>query len=869
MEISKNFDSKNLESKWYDYWIKNKYFSSIPNEKTPYTIVIPPPNVTGILHMGHMLNNTIQDILIRKARLEGFNACWIPGTDHASIATEAKVVNKLKSQGITKKDLTRDEFLNHAWDWTEEHGGLILEQLKKLGCSCDWDRTKFTLDNDMSESVIKVFIELHEKNLIYKGYRMVNWDPEAKTTLSNEEVIYEEVNSKLYHIKYKIIGSEETLSVATTRPETIFGDTAIAINPSDERYTHLKGKKVLIPIVNKEIPVIYDDYVDIEFGTGCLKVTPAHSENDKIIGDKHNLEIVDIFNEDATLNHFGLHFEGLDRFVVRDKISIELNEIGALSKTKDHINSVGKSERTKCIIEPRLSEQWFLKMEDISKPALDAVMKDEIKLFPKKFKNTYRNWMENVRDWNISRQLWWGHQIPVYYYDTNKSKYVVAENIDLALEKAKKESGNYNLKLSDLSQEEDVLDTWFSSWIWPISVLDGIRNPENDEFKYYYPTNDLVTGPDILFFWVARMIVSGLEFKKNIPFSSVYFTGLVRDKQGRKMSKQLGNSPDAVKLIEDFGADSVRVGLLLSAPAGNDLLFDESLCQQGKNFSNKVWNSFRLISSWKVSKEIQQSDYSKSAVEWFENKFNLRLLEIEDHFSKYRISDALMSIYKLVWDDFCSWYLEIVKPGYQQPLDFSTYNSSIILFKKCLTVMHPFMPFITEEIWSKIKSENDSSLVVSKWPKHMKGNKSVIEKFQEITDLVSGVRKFRKNKGISFKEEITLFSKVVFEKELVSVLLKLSNVVLTNDFSKKELNTTSFIVGSNEFHVNNKVDEIEDTAKIKQDLDYNLGFLKSIKAKLSNKRFVENAPKNVLENELKKEKDTLAKIAILKSKLIN
>ena len=867
MDISKNFDSKTLESKWYEFWMENNYFSSVPNNKPPYTIVIPPPNVTGILHMGHMLNNTIQDILIRKARLQGFNSCWIPGTDHASIATEAKVVNKLKSQGINKSDLSRNEFLEHAWNWTDEHGGLILEQLKILGCSCDWDRTKFTLDDDMSESVIKVFIDLYNKDLIYKGYRMVNWDPEAMTTLSNEEVIHEEVNSKLFYINYKIVGSEDSISVATTRPETIFGDTAIAINPSDERYAHLKGKKVIIPIVNKEIPIIFDNYVEMDFGTGCLKVTPAHSENDKIIGDKHKLEVIDVFNDDATLNNYGLHYNGLDRFVVRSKISKELDQIGALIKTKNHLNKVGKSERTKCIIEPKLSEQWFLKMEKISKPALKAVMEDEVKLFPKKFKNTYKNWMENVRDWNISRQLWWGHQIPVYYYGDNKSDFVVAETKAQALTEAITKTKNSNLNLDDLVQEEDVLDTWFSSWIWPISVLDGIRNPENPDFKYYYPTNDLVTGPDILFFWVARMIVSGLEFKDTKPFSSVYFTGLVRDKQGRKMSKQLGNSPDAVKLIKDFGADSVRVGLLLSAPAGNDLLFDESLCQQGKNFSNKVWNSFRLLSSWTVSDKINQSEHSKAGVEWFEEKFNLKLIEIEDHFDKYRISDALMTIYKLVWDDLCSWYLEIVKPGFEKPIDRTTYDQTIIFFKKCLTIMHPFMPFISEEIWSKIKSDLESPLIISDWPKSKKVNKSIINEFESLTELISSIRKYRKEKSVSFKENLILFSKVSLNKKANAILLKLANTEITNDFSEMHENSSSFIVGSNEFHFNNKTDLIEDFSKIQQDLDYNLGFLKSIKAKLSNKRFVDNAPKNVINNELKKEKDTLSKIEILKNKL--
>ena len=869
MEISKNFDKKTLESKWYSFWMENNYFSSVPNNKTPYTIVIPPPNVTGILHMGHMLNNTIQDILIRKARLQGFNACWIPGTDHASIATEAKVVNKLKSQGINKSDLSRNEFLEHAWSWTDEHGGLILEQLKILGCSCDWDRTKFTLDSDMSESVIKVFVELYNRNLIYKGYRMVNWDPEALTTLSNEEVIHEEVNSKLYYISYKIKDSKESISVATTRPETIFGDTAIAINPNDERYSHLKGKKVIIPILNKEIPIIFDDYVEMDFGTGCLKVTPAHSENDKIIGDKHKLEVIDIFNDNATLNNYGLHYKGLDRFDVRSKISKELEELGALIKTKNHLNKVGKSERTRCIIEPKLSEQWFLKMEKISKPALKAVMNDDIQLFPKKFKNTYKNWMENIRDWNISRQLWWGHQIPVYYYGENKSDFVVAESKDLALIQAIKKTGNSNLTLDSLFQDEDVLDTWFSSWIWPISVLDGIRNPENPDFKYYYPTNDLVTGPDILFFWVARMIVSGLEFKNSKPFSSVYFTGLVRDKQGRKMSKQLGNSPDAVKLIKDFGADSVSVGLLLSAPAGNDLLFDESLCQQGKNFSNKVWNSFRLISSWTVSDDLNQSEYSKVGIEWFDQKFNLKLIEIEDHFDKYRISDALMTIYKLVWDDLCSWYLELVKPGFEKSIDRTTYIETINFFKKCLSIMHPFMPFITEEIWSKIKLDIKPPLIISDWPKSKKVNKSIINDFEKLTSLISSIRKYRKEKSLSFKENLILFSTAFINKKSRAVLLKLANTDVTNDFSEKLDNSSSFIAGSNEFHFNNKTDEKEDFLKIQQDLDYNLGFLKSIQAKLNNKRFVDNAPKNVLDNELKKEKDALSKIEILKNKLKN
>ena len=867
MDIVKNFDAKNLESKWYKFWTEKNYFHSTPNQKVPYTIVIPPPNVTGILHMGHMLNNTIQDILIRRARLQGFNACWVPGTDHASIATEAKVVEKLKNDGIDKKDLSREEFLGHAWEWTDKHGGLILEQLKKLGCSCDWERTKFTLDDEMSESVIKVFVDLFEKNLIYKGNRMVNWDPQAKTTLSNEEVIYEEVQSKIFYIKYKISNSSETISVATTRPETIFGDTAIAVNPSDERYLKLKGKKAIIPILNKEIPIITDDYVDLEFGTGCLKVTPAHSENDKIIGDKHNLEIIDILNNDGTLNKYGLHYQGEDRFVVRSKISDELKNMGALIKVEPYLTKVGKSERTKCVIEPKLSDQWFLKMEEISKPALKAVNDDEVKLFPKKFKNTYRNWMENIRDWNISRQLWWGHQIPVYYYGSNNKDFVVAENIEKALEKVKKKTGNSNLGKEDLVQDSDVLDTWFSSWIWPISVFDGIRNPKNKDFNYYYPTNDIVTGPDILFFWVARMIVSGFEFKQSKPFSSVYFTGLVRDKQGRKMSKQLGNSPDALKLIEDFGADSVRVGLLLSAPAGNDLLFDESLCQQGKNFSNKIWNSYRLVKSWNVSDSIEQNESSMAAIEWFENKFNSKLIEIDDHFKKYRISDALMTIYKLVWDDYCSWFLEIVKPNQGNPIDSSTYNSTLYFLEKCLIILHPFMPFISEEIWSGIKKDEEDPLIIKDWPKPSKIEESLLNDFNHISNLVTNIRKYRNEKGISYKERIELYSSSVLKNKNKSIVLKLANSEIKEDLSIEDPNSISLIVDSKQYFVKNYFESEDDLKKIENDLKYNLGFLKSVQSKLNNKRFVDNAPESVVKNEMKKEKDTKAKIRMLELKL--
>ena len=867
MNIVKSFDAKKLESKWYKFWMENNYFDSIPNEKKPYTIVIPPPNVTGILHMGHMLNNTIQDILIRKARLQGFNACWVPGTDHASIATEAKVVEKLKNEGIDKSELTREEFLQHAWNWTDKHGGLILEQLKKLGCSCDWKRTKFTLDSEMSESVIKVFIDLFEKKLVYKGFRMVNWDPQAKTTLSNEEVIYEEEESKIFYIKYKILNSSETISVATTRPETIFGDTAIAVNPSDERYHKFEGMKAIIPILNKEIPIIKDDYVDSEFGTGCLKVTPAHSENDKIIGDKHKLEIVDILNDDGTLNDFGLHYKGLDRFVVRDKICDELKKIKSLIKVEPYLTNVGKSERTKCIIEPKLSEQWFLKMEDISKPALNAVNRDDVKLFPKKFKNTYRNWMENIRDWNISRQLWWGHQIPVYYFKSNRKDFVVAENIEKAVEKARKKSGNNSLEEKDLEQENDVLDTWFSSWIWPISVFDGIRNPTNKDFNYYYPTNDLVTGPDILFFWVARMIVSGFEFKKLKPFNSVYFTGLVRDKQGRKMSKQLGNSPDAIKLIDDFGADSVRVGLLLSAPAGNDLLFDESLCKQGKNFSNKIWNSYRLIKSWEVSSSVDQNDYCKAGIEWFENKFDSKLIEIDDHFKKYRISDALMCIYKLVWDDFCSWYLEIVKPSFGLPIDNITFKNTLLFLEKCLIVLHPFMPFISEEVWGGIKNPDDNPLIIKNWPKSKKINNTLLKDFSHISNLVSGIRKYRNENGISFKDKIELFSLHKLKSNNKSIVLKLANTEIIGDISHKDLNADSLIIDSNEYFINNFSNSKSDIKKISEDLEYNQAFLKSVQSKLRNKRFIENAPKNVVNNEKKKEEDIKIKIKMLESKL--
>ncbi|MGB2253095.1 MAG: valine--tRNA ligase, partial [Flavobacteriaceae bacterium] len=734
MQIPSKFVSQNVEDKWYSYWMEKDFFSSTPDDREPYTIVIPPPNVTGVLHMGHMLNNTLQDIIIRRARMQGYNACWVPGTDHASIATEAKVVARLKEQGIEKSTLTREVFLEHAWDWTHEYGGVILEQLKKLGCSCDWKRTKFTLDQDMSASVIDTFVRLYDKGLIYRGYRMVNWDPEAKTTLSDEEVIYEERDGQLYHIAYNVVDSDEKVIIATTRPETLLGDTAVCIHPQDERYAKLKGKQLIVPIANRKIPIIEDEYVDMEFGTGCLKVTPAHDVNDKALGEKHQLEVIDIFNDDATLNHHGLEYEGLDRFVVRKKIAKALEASGQLVKKENHRHKVGTSERTKAVIEPRLSDQWFLKMEGLAKPAIAAVLENkEVKLVPEKFKNTYRHWMENIRDWNISRQLWWGQQIPAYYYGKDNSQFVVAKDKTTALELAKAASGDATLKPSDLRQDEDVLDTWFSSWLWPISVFNGVLEPDNPEINYYYPTQDLVTGPDILFFWVARMIMSGYELREEKPFSNVYLTGLVRDKQGRKMSKQLGNSPDALALIEEFGADAVRVGLMLSSAAGNDLLFDESLCQQGKNFANKIWNAYRLVEGWEVNENKKMPPLNKAAIQWYKNLFYQTLSTIDDHYSKYRISDALMSLYKLIWDDFCSWFLEMVKPNYGDPIDRDTLAEVKVLFEDNLRLLHPFMPFITEEIWHFIgERDTGEALVVSDWPKAQSTDQDCIEDFEMV-----------------------------------------------------------------------------------------------------------------------------------------
>jgi valyl-tRNA synthetase len=870
--IPAQFNATEVEKKWYDYWMKNNYFHSKPDHRKPYTITIPPPNVTGVLHMGHMLNNTIQDVLIRRARLKGFNACWVPGTDHASIATEAKVVAKLKSEGINKNDLSREEFLVHAYAWTDKYGGTILEQLKQLGCSCDWDRTKFTMDPDMSASVIKSFVDLYNKGYIYRGYRMVNWDPEAKTTLSDEEVIFEEQQGKLYYLKYKIEGSSDFLTVATTRPETIFGDTAICINPNDERYNHLKGKSAIVPICGRIIPIIEDDYVDIEFGTGCLKVTPAHDINDKTLGEKHKLEIIDIFNDDATLNSYGLYYQGKDRFIVREEIAKELETIGALAKTEIHLNKVGTSERTKAVIEPRLSDQWFLSMEELVKPAIKAVLETkEIKLYPSRFDNTYRHWLENIRDWNISRQLWWGQQIPAYFYGDGKEDFVVAENIEDALKLAREKTQNTKLETQNLKQDQDALDTWFSSWLWPIAVFGGIMQPDNEDFKYYYPTNDLVTGPDILFFWVARMIIAGYEYTGEKPFSNVYLTGLVRDKQRRKMSKSLGNSPEPLKLIEKFGADGVRVGLLLSASAGNDIMFDEELCNNGKAFANKIWNAFRLIKGWEVS-EITQPESSKVAIEWYESKLQKTLLEIEDHFDKYRLSDALMSIYKLVWDDFCSWFLEIIKPAYQQPIDRVTFNKAIELLEANLKLLHPFMPFLTEEIWHHIAERTPKqALIIAEYPKMGSFNEKLIADFEFTTDVIAGLRTIRKEKNIAMKDAIDL--KVVNNEKVStyfdSVIIKLGNLVSLEYIIEKIDGALTYRVKSNEYFipVSGTIDIASEIAKLTEELKYTQGFLRSVQSKLSNEKFVGGAPQKVLETERKKEADALAKITTINQSL--
>lgn len=872
MSLASKYNPKDVENKWYSYWMKNNYFHSTPNEKEPYTIVIPPPNVTGVLHMGHMLNNTIQDVLIRRARLKGFNACWVPGTDHASIATEAKVVAKLKEQGIKKTDLTRDEFLKHAWDWTHEHGGIILEQLKKLGASCDWERTKFTMDADLSESVTQVFIDLYDKGLIYRGYRMVNWDPSAKTTLSDEEVIYEEKPGKLYYVNYQIENSNETLTIATTRPETILGDTAICIHPNDPRFTHLKGKNAIVPIANRVIPIIEDEYVDVEFGTGCLKVTPAHDPNDKELGEKHQLEVIDIFNDDATLNAFGLHYEGKDRFVVRNEITEELQKLGYLLKVENYLHKVGTSERTKEVIEPKISAQWFLSMENMVKPALKAVLEDEeIKFFPKHYNNTYKHWLENIKDWNISRQLWWGHQIPAYYYGSGIEDFIVAETIEQAAEKAALKT-NKKITINDLKQDPDALDTWFSSWLWPISVFDGIRNPNNKDIAYYYPTNDLVTGPDIIFFWVARMIFAGYEFRNEKPFSNVYFTGIVRDKQRRKMSKSLGNSPDPLELIEKYGADGVRVGMLLCSAAGNDLLFDEDLCEQGRNFSNKIWNAFRLIKGWQVDANLEQPQYAKTAIDWYKSRFQQALLDVENSFNQYRISEALMTIYKLIWDDFSSWFLEMIKPDYQQPIDKKTFDSGILFLENNLKILHPYMPFLSEEIWQNISARTpNEALIIAQYPVVETFDAKLISEFKFASEVIAAIRTVRKDKNIPFKNTVELF---VLNNEngstkFDSVISKLGNISKLLYVTENVEDALSFRVKSNEYFIPiiGDIDVEAEKAKLAEELKYTQGFLKSVQAKLSNDRFVNNAPAQVIETERKKEADALAKIKTLKASL--
>jgi valyl-tRNA synthetase len=873
METPKIYEAGRAEAKWYKYWVENGFFKSTPDEREPYTVVIPPPNVTGVLHMGHMLNNTIQDVLVRRARMLGKNACWVAGTDHASIATEAKVVAKLKSEGIQKTDLTRDEFLQHAWDWTEKHGGIILEQLKKLGASCDWDRTRFTMDKDYYDSVIKVFCNLHEEGYIYRGVRMVNWDSLAQTALSDEEVNYKEVNSKLYYVRYKIEGTEdEWLSIATTRPETILGDTAICINPNDERYAHLKGKNAVVPIIGRSVPIIFDAYVDPEFGTGCLKITPAHDPNDYELGSKYDLESIDILNDNGTIKENVGFYANQDRFEVRKQIALDLEEQGYLVKTEDHINKIGFSERTNAIIEPKLSMQWFCAMEDLAKPALDNVMNDTIQFHPEKFKNSYRHWMENIKDWCISRQLWWGHQIPAYFYGRKKDDFVVAETIEEALVKAKEKTGNKDLQQEDLRQDDDVMDTWFSSWLWPISVFNGFKEGnDNKDLDYYYPTNDLVTAPEIMFFWVARMIISGYKYKGELPFKNVYFTGIVRDKLGRKMSKSLGNSPDPLDLIEKFGADGVRVGMLLSSPAGNDLPFDSSQCEQGRNFSNKVWNAFRLVNSWEVQ-DIEQPEYAVKGIEWFKSKFNKTLSEINDSYDKFRISEALMSTYKLVWDDFCSWYLEIVKPPYQQPIDAITYKETLSIFESLLKVMHPFTPFISEEIWHLIGDKKDEDcIMVAPWPTLGDVDEELLSNFILAEEVITNIRNIRKEKNIANKVTLDLLviDNEKTDRSFDSIIVKISNLSSFKYIESKVDNAFSFVLQSKEYFVpfSEDIDLEAEIKKIEEELKYTKGFLISVSKKLSNERFVSNAPEQVVAVEKKKMADAEAKVKILEEKL--
>ncbi len=870
METPKTYESQKSEEKWYAHWMEKGYFHSVPDEREAYTVVIPPPNVTGVLHMGHMLNNTIQDVLVRRARMLGKNACWVPGTDHASIATEAKVVQKLRQEGIKKSDLTRDEFLSHAFEWKDKHGGIILEQLKKLGASCDWERTNFTMGEEYSESVIDVFIDLYNKGKIYRGLRMVNWDPEALTALSDEEVLHKEVNSKLFHVRYKIAGTDdEWLTIATTRPETILGDSAICVNPNDARYANLKGKKAIVPICNREIPIIFDDYVDMDFGTGCLKVTPAHDTNDYDLGKKHNLETIDILNENGSMNANAMHYEGQDRFDARKAIEKELDEKGYLTKTEDYINKVGYSERTSAVIEPRLSLQWFVSMKDFAGPALDNVMNGDIKFHPEKFKNTYRHWMENIKDWCISRQLWWGHQIPAWYYGKGENDFVVAKTIEEAVVSATEKSGR-TIAESDLRQDEDVMDTWFSSWLWPISVFNGLTQPENEEIKYYYPTNDLVTAPEIMFFWVARMIIAGNEYMGEIPFKNVYYTGIVRDKLGRKMSKSLGNSPDPIELINKYGADGVRVGVLISSPAGNDLPFDSSQCEQGRNFTNKLWNAFKLVDSWKVQENLEQPESSVKAIEWFKAKFNQELAKINAQYDQFKISEALMTSYKLVWDDFCSWYLEMIKPGYQHPIDAKTLAETKSFFKQLLKVLQPFTPFIAEELWHLIEDREDD-IVVAQWPELEKCDHAVLTKFDLANEIITNIRNIRKKNNIANKIKLELFIKknTDLNQDFDSVIKKMGNLSVLEYTTEKVANANSFIVNQNEYFIpfGDTIDVEAEKVKMKEELEYAKGFLKSVQKKLSNERFVAGAPEQVVAVEKKKEADALGKIAILEEKI--
>ena len=873
MEIPSKYNPGQTEEKWYKFWMDNGLFRSVPDEREPFCIVIPPPNVTGVLHMGHMLNNTIQDVLVRRARMQGKNALWLPGTDHASIATEAKVVSKLKEQGIKKSELTREEFLDHAWEWKEKHGGIILEQLKKLGASCDWERTRFTMDEALYESVIDVFIDLYNKGLIYRGVRMVNWDPGALTALSDEEVIYKEVQSKLYYLRYKVDGSEnEWVTIATTRPETILGDTAVCINPNDERFRNLRGKKVFVPLVNRLVPIIEDDYVDMEFGTGCLKITPAHDINDYEIGIRHKLDTIDIFNENGTLSKAAELYIGEDRFAVRKRILKDLEAAGNLVKIEDYVNKVGYSERTDEVIEPKLSLQWFLKMDAMAKPALDVVMNDTVKFHPAKFKNTYRHWMENVRDWCISRQLWWGQRIPAYYLPNKEI--VVAKSKEEAFEIAKSKYDLPDLTMGNIQQDEDVLDTWFSSWLWPISVFDGIRNPDNEDIRYYYPTNDLVTAPEILFFWVARMIMAGLEYRNDIPFKNVYLTGIVRDKLGRKMSKQLGNSPDPIELMNKHGADGVRVGMLLTSPAGNDLPFDESLCEQGRNFNNKIWNALRLIKGWNIDDTLETCEACTVSMKWFESKMHESIKVIEDHYSKYRISDALMAVYKLIWDDFCSWYLEMVKPAYQQPIDPMTYKKTIGFFEDLMKIAHPFIPFISEEIWHLLNDRSASeSIMMAKLPEGGKVNRKLLDTFQVEEEVIMAIRKLRAEKNIPNKEAIELFIRKNNDEEpdhtFDSIISKLCNISQIKYTREKIAGASSFIVKSTEFFIPfiGSINVDDEIAKLQEELKYTRGFLISVEKKLANERFVNNAPAAVVETEKKKQADAESRIRVIEEQI--